>query len=149
MGEAPGARESPTASPREPITPKRPPKRPRPETPKGTTQPAPTLGNWQLPGQSVQDTPPASPSHETPRVNWASSSKATLQQRQKVTSWEEKGLRSAAALGKDFRTLVLNFSKNLATGNTTKGEENHQSFPSAHRGYAEAAKKAPANIPKT
>ena len=172
MGEAPGACESPTASLREPTTPKRPPKRPRPETPKRTTQPAPTLGNWQLPGQSVQDTPPASPSHETPQsqlgLELRSHIAAAVASRtaeikttgdevldlvsmisQKVSSWEEKGLRSAAALGKDFRTLVLNFSKNLASGDTTKWEENHQSSPSAHRGYAEAAKKAPANIPKT
>ncbi|EYE90588.1 uncharacterized protein EURHEDRAFT_381806 [Aspergillus ruber CBS 135680] len=149
MGEAPGARESPAASPRESTTPKRPPKRLRPETPKGTTQPAPTLGNWQLPGQSVQDTPPASPSHETPQcqlgLELRSHIAAVVASRtaeikttgdevldlvsmisQKVSSWEEKGLRSTVALGKDFRTLVLNLSKNLATGDTTKGEEKHQ-----------------------
>ena len=73
---------------------------------------------------------------------------------QKITKWEERSLQGAASLGKDFRTLVLNFSSNLAMGHPAKAE-NHQPPPSKHNGYAEAARasssapKAPPNAPKS
>lgn len=40
---------------------------------------------------------------------------------QKIAKWEERSLQGAASLGKDFRTLVLNFSSNLAMGHPAKG----------------------------
>lgn len=62
---------------------------------------------------------------------------------QKVSSWEEKSRRGAASLGKDIRALVLSFSKSLATGDSTKEEENHQPPQSQHNSYAEAARTLP------
>lgn len=163
MGEAPGAHESPTASPRESITPKRPPKRPRPETPKRALEPPSTSENLLWPGQSNQDTPPASPTHESPRSQLglelqshiaSAVASRTMQIKntgdevlglvsvvsQKIASWEERSLQGAASLGKDIRTLVLNFSKNLATGVSTNEEGNHQPPPAEHNSYAEAAR---------
>ncbi|ODM20866.1 hypothetical protein SI65_03919 [Aspergillus cristatus] len=73
---------------------------------------------------------------------------------QKIAKWEERSLQGAASLGKDIRTLVLNFSLNLATGHPAKAE-NHQPPPSKHNGYAEAAgalpsaPKAPPKVPKS
>lgn len=61
---------------------------------------------------------------------------------QKIAKWEERSLQGAASLGKDFRTLVLNFSSNLAMGHPAKAE-NHQPPPSKHNGYAEAAGASP------
>ncbi|OJJ83142.1 uncharacterized protein ASPGLDRAFT_48523 [Aspergillus glaucus CBS 516.65] len=66
---------------------------------------------------------------------------------QKIAYWEKKSLKGAASLGKDIRTLVLNFSKNLVTGHLVEAEENHQPPPSENNNYAEAAKKTP-NAPK-
>ncbi|ODM23602.1 hypothetical protein SI65_01191 [Aspergillus cristatus] len=138
MGEAPGAHETPTASPREPTTPKRPPKRPRPETPRQAIQAPPISKNCQLPDQPDRDTPPASPSHEAPQsqlglelqshiaaaVAWKTAQIKTTGDEvleivsmvsQKVTNREKQSLQGAASLGRDIRTLVLNFSKNLVT----------------------------------
>lgn len=171
MGEASGTHKSPTASPREPTTPKRPPKRPRPETPRKATQAPPTHKNWQPPRQPDLDTPPTSPSHEGPQsqlgLELQSHVAAAVASRtaeikttgdevlelvsmisQKVSSWEEKSLRGVASLGKDIRALVLNFSKSLATGDPSKEEENQQSPPSEHTSYAVAARTTP-NGPKT
>lgn len=167
MGEAPGTHETPTASPREPTTPKRPPKRPRPETPRKAIQAPPTPNNW----QPDRDTPPASPSYEGPQSQLglelqshiaAAVATRTTQIKttgdevlglvsmisQKVADWEEKSLQGAASLGKDIRTLVLNFSKNLATGNPTKEEERHRPSPSAGYSYAKATRTSP-NTNKT
>ena len=178
MGEAPGAHEPPTASPREPTTPKRPPKRPRPESPKRAIKPPPTSENLLWPGQSNQNTPPASPTHESPRSQLglelqshiaSAVASRTMQIKntgdevlglvsvvsQKITNWEERSLQGAASLGKDIRTLVLNFSKNLATGDPTNEEKNHQPPPAEHNSYAEAARTAiktprtPARQPRT
>ncbi|OJJ83546.1 uncharacterized protein ASPGLDRAFT_58637 [Aspergillus glaucus CBS 516.65] len=166
MGEAPGAHETPTASPREPTTPKRPPKRPRPETPGKDIQAPPTPKNW----QPDRDTPPASPSYEAPQsqlgLELQSHIAAAVATRtaeikstgeevlelasavsQKVTNWEEKGLQGAASLGRDIRSLVLNFSKSLATRIPTKENKNHQP-PSKHNSYAEVMRTSP-NTPKT
>lgn len=162
MGEAPGAHETPTASPREPTTPKRPPKRPRPETPGKAIQAPPTPKNW----QPDRDTPPASPSYEAPQSQLglelqshiaAAVASRTAQLKttgdevlelvsvisQKVANWEERSLQGAASLGKDIRTLVLNFSRNLATGDPTKEEESHGPSPSMRDSYAEATKTPP------
>ncbi|ODM20906.1 hypothetical protein SI65_03959 [Aspergillus cristatus] len=166
MGEAPGAHETPTASPREPTTPKRPPKRPRPETPRKAIQAPPTPKNW----HPDQDTPPASPSYEAPQSQLglelqrhiaAAVASRTAQLKttgdevlelvsvisQKVAKWEEKSLQGAASLGKDIRTLVLNFSRNLATAHPAK-QENHQPPHPKHNSYAEATR-TPPNAPKT
>ncbi|ODM18804.1 hypothetical protein SI65_05421 [Aspergillus cristatus] len=163
MGEAPGAHEPPTASPREPTTPKRLPKRPRPGTPKEAMQPPPPR-DWHLPRHSNQDTPPESPTHESPQSQLglelqghitAAVAARTAQIKttgdevlelvsmvsQKVANWERQGLQGAASLGRDIRTLVLNFSKNIATGHPAKEEESHHPPPSKHNSYAEAARK--------
>lgn len=67
---------------------------------------------------------------------------------QKVANWEEKSLQGAASLGKDIRALVLNFSRNLTTGDPTKEEENHQPSRPMRSSYAGATKTTP-NAPKT
>ncbi|OJJ89323.1 uncharacterized protein ASPGLDRAFT_53996 [Aspergillus glaucus CBS 516.65] len=150
MGEATGANEAPTASPPpEPITPNRPLKRPRPQTPKKVTEPPVTPQKSLRPGQSSQVTPPESPPLGSPQsqldLELQSHISAAVASRtaqikstgdevmelvstvnQKIANWEEKSLQGAASLGKDIRTLVLNFSKNLATGHLTEAEENHQ-----------------------
>src|SRR5699024_4116020 len=170
MGEAPGAHKSPTASPRDTTISNRPPKRPRPDTPKKATEPPAIPENLTRPGHSNQDTPPASPTHKSPQSQLgfelqshiaAAVAARTAEIRttgdevlelasavsQKVANWEEKGLQGAASLGRDIRTLVLNFSKSLASGNPTKENENHQPPPSKHSCYAEAARTLP-NAPK-
>ncbi|OJJ86194.1 uncharacterized protein ASPGLDRAFT_34090 [Aspergillus glaucus CBS 516.65] len=153
MGEAPGAHATPTASPWEPTTPKRPPKRLRPETPGKAIQAPPTPKNW----QPDRDMPPASPSCETPQIGLApkpycSGRDEVLEivsvMSQKVSNWEEKSLQGAVSLGKDIRALVLNFSRNLATGDPTKEEENHQPSPPMRSSYAGATKTTP-NAPQT
>ncbi|ODM19727.1 hypothetical protein SI65_04713 [Aspergillus cristatus] len=173
MGEAPGAHETPTASPWEPTTPKRPPKRLRPETPKKAIEPPVIPQNPLRPGQLDQNTHPESPPHGSPQSQLdlelqshiaAAVASRTAQIKttgdevmelvsmvnQKIAKWEERSLQGAASLGKDIRTLVLNFSSNLATGHPAKAE-NHQPPPSKHNGYAEAAGAlpgAPKALPK-
>ncbi|ODM17381.1 hypothetical protein SI65_07056 [Aspergillus cristatus] len=158
MGEALGAHETLTASPQEPTTPKRPPKRLRPETPGKAIQAPPMPKNW----HPDQDTPPVSPSYEAPQSHIAAAVASRTAQlkttgdevlelvfviSQKVANWKEKSLQGAASLGKDIRTLVLNFSRNLATAHPTK-QENHQPLHSKHNSYAEATRTSP-NVPKT
>ena len=170
MGEALGPHEPLPASPREPSTPKRPPKRPRPETPKKDLLSPSTSNNWQLPSQPNQDTPSASPTHESPQsqlgLELQSHISAAVASRtaqikntgeevlglaslvsQKIANWEERCLPGAASLGKDIRTLVLNFSKNLATGHPAKEEDSHQSSSPAHNSYATAAR-TPLSTPR-
>lgn len=178
MGKAQGAHESPTASPREPTTLKRPPKRPRPQTSKKDTEPPVTPQKLPWPGQSSQATPPGSPPLGSPQsqldLELQSHISAAVASRtaqikttgdevmelvsivsQKIAYWEERSLQGAASLGKDIRSLVLSFSKNLATGHPAEAEENCQPPPSKNNGYAEAAKKTPyapkahPKIPKT
>ncbi|OJJ88335.1 uncharacterized protein ASPGLDRAFT_54411 [Aspergillus glaucus CBS 516.65] len=127
MGEAPGTQESPTASPREPTTPKRPPKRPRPETPKKAIEPPVIPQNMPWTGQFNQNTPPESPPHGSPQSQLdlelqshitAAVASRTAQIKTtgdevmefvsmvnlKITNWEERSLQGAASLGKDIRT---------------------------------------------
>jgi hypothetical protein len=169
MGEAPGAHKPPTASPQDTTIPNRsyrPPKRPRPATPKEATEPPTIPVNLTRPRHTNQDTPPASPTHESPQSQLglelqshiaAAVAARTTEIRttgdevlelasavsKKVANWEEKGLQGAASLGRDIRTLVLNFSKSLATGNFTKEKENHQPPPPKHNSYAEATRTSP------
>jgi len=179
LGEATGVHKTPTASPREPVTPKRPPKRPRPETPrKEPPIPFPPLMNQRLPAQAEGDTPPATPTHNSSgsqlglelqsHIAAAVASRTTQIKStgdevielvhtisQKISRWEEKSLYGAASLGKDIRTLFLNFSKSLATEQPA-GEEKKQQLPlSKQYSYAGAARitpnapKAPPRMPKS
>lgn len=66
---------------------------------------------------------------------------------QKDTNWEKQSLQEAASLGRDIRILVLNFSKDLATGYPIK-KKNHQPPHSEHNSYAEATR-SPPDVPKT
>ena len=134
-------------------------------------QPASGHKSWELPRQSTQNTPPASPTHESPQnqlgLELQSHIAAAVASRtaqikttgdevlelvsmasRKITNWEKQSLQGAASLGRDIRTLVLNFSGNLATGYPTK-KENQQPPHSEHNySYAEAARTVP-NTPKT
>ena len=166
MGEALGSHEPLFASPQEPSTPKHPPKRPRPETPKKDALPSSTPKNWQLLSQSDQDTSPASPIHESPQSQLglelqshisiaATSRMAQIKNMgdevlelvslisQEIANWEERSLQEVAFLGKDIRTLVLNFSKDLATRHPAKEVYCHQSSSLTYNSYAAAARTPP------
>lgn len=171
MGEAIGVHRTPTASPQGPVTPKRPPKRPRPETPgKETPIPFPSLTNQQTPIRVRHDTPPTSPAGETSQgqlclelqshiaaavASRTTQIKATGEEvlelvsmiSQKITRWEERGLQGAASLGRDIRTLVLNFSKSLSAEAPNQLQEGgQQSSTTQPTSYAEAMKSAPTTI---
>ena len=59
---------------------------------------------------------------------------------QKIVNWEKRNLSEVASLGKDIRALVLDFSKNLATGHPVKEEDSCQFSSPAYNSYATAAR---------
>lgn len=67
---------------------------------------------------------------------------------QKIANWEKRNLSEVASLSKNIRALVLNFSKNLATGHPVKEKNSHQSSSSACNSYATAARTT-LNVSKT
>ncbi|ODM16367.1 hypothetical protein SI65_08367 [Aspergillus cristatus] len=69
MGEAPEVHETPTAPSPEPATPQQSPEQLRPEILEQAQHfPYHFPGNQYLPAQPEQDTPPATPTHESPQI---------------------------------------------------------------------------------
>lgn len=110
MGEAPGGREIPTASPLEPITPKRPHKRARPETPgRATPVPFPSLVNQQTPTQAKQDTPPATPTRES------SQSQLGLELQSHITAAVASHMAQIKTTGDEVLELVSMISQKISS----------------------------------
>ncbi|ODM21471.1 hypothetical protein SI65_02315 [Aspergillus cristatus] len=120
--------------------------------------------------QPERDTPPTTPTHESPQSQLGSELQShiatavaskTVQIKttgdevlelvsmvsQKVIDWEKQSLQGAASLGRDIRTLVLNFSKNLTTGDPSE-QENHHLLHPAHNSYAKTVG-SPSTAPRT
>lgn len=171
MGEAPEIRETPTAPPRELTTPQRSPEQLRHEIPKQAQHfPCHPLESQYPPTQPERDTPPTTPTHESPQSQLSSELQShiaaavalkTTQIKttgdevlelismvsQKVVDWEKQSLQGAASLGRDIRTLVLNFGKNLTTGNPSEQENHHLPHP-VHNSYAKSVG-SPSTAPST
>ncbi|BCR89219.1 uncharacterized protein ACHE_50417A [Aspergillus chevalieri] len=149
MEDAPEVCETPTAPPREPTTPQHPPEQLRREIPMQAQHfPCNPPENQYPPTQPERDTPPTTPAHESPQSQLglelqshiaAAVASKTAQIKttgdevlelvsmvsQKVIDWEKQSLQGAASLGRDIRTLVLNFGKNLTTGDPSEQENYH------------------------
>ncbi|ODM18792.1 hypothetical protein SI65_05409 [Aspergillus cristatus] len=171
MGEALEVCETPTAPPQEPTTPQQSPEQLRREIPM-QAQHLPCLPpeSQYPPTQPERDTPPTTPTHESPQSQLGSELQShiaaavaskTAQIKttgdevielvsmvsQKVIDWEKQSLQGAASLGRDIRTLVLNFSKNLTTGDPSEQENHHIPHP-AHNSYAKTVG-SPSTAPRT
>lgn len=170
MGEAP-VYEDPTAPLREPSIPQQSSEQLRREIPMQAqyfTRHSPE--NQYPPTQPERDTPPATPTHESPQSQLglelqshiaAAVASKTAQIKttgdevlelvsmvsQKVTDWEKQSLQGAASLGRDIRTLVLNFSKNLTTADPSEQENRRPPHP-VHNSYAKIVG-TPSNAPRT
>ena len=167
MGEAPETHEPPTAPPHDP-SPQEPPVQIRQEMPKQAQHPPNSLPkNHSVCPTPAENTPPASPTNDSPQsqlelelqghITAAVASRTTQIKTtgeevlelvsavtEKITRWEERSLQGAASLGRDIRTLVLNFSKNLSAQTPDqpqgRGQQPSKTQPTS---YAKAMQTAP------
>lgn len=157
MGDAPEVHVAPNATPLIPINPHQSPTQAGPK-PSKQAQGDPTLPQkTNIGGQCLDRIPPASPTHESPKTQLSEELQSHITDavasrtaqikttgdrflglvsviRQRIAEWEERSLQGAISLSRDIRTLVINFSKNLATEHPTEGEENHLPTRSEYRG---------------
>ena len=171
MEDAPEVCKTPTAPPREPTTPQQSPEQLRCEIPMQAQHfPCNPPENQYLPTQPERDTPPTTPTHESPQSQLGSELQSHIAAAvasktsqikttgdevlelvsmvsQKVIDWEKQSLQGAASLGRDIRTLVLNFGKNLTTGNPSEQESHHPPHP-VHNSYAKTVG-SPSTAPRT
>ena len=123
-------------SPPKAVTPKRPPKRPRPVTPRNPEGPEP-LSDPESDSDTGPPTPTPNPKHSQGQLSLElqghiksaiSTRTAILRSTgeeildlislidQKITLWEKKELSEAIALGSAIRTLVTDFGKSIGSG---------------------------------